>query len=96
MKISTLCLACSRECVFEHFAIFEVYGHMDHLRQIFGVEIKLLEQRGNKFLRIEILKIFPVKFTAIHDAAAAQVKKIGGHLGCFGVKRQHIGVVTLR
>jgi hypothetical protein len=47
---------------------------VNHLGQIFGVEIELLEKRGDEFVGIELVELFPIKFAAIHHAAAAQME----------------------
>ena len=67
---------------------------MNGARQIGGVEIKLLQQRREKFVGVEFVEVFPVEIAAIHDAAAAQVEKIRGHLRRLGVPREHVGVVA--
>ena len=84
------------EQVLEQLAILKIHGHMNHFRKIFGFQIKLLQQRGHKFVGIEFIEVLPIKFAAIHDAAGAQVEEIGGDERRFGVIGKHIGIVALR
>ena len=95
-RISTRCPAFSVRRLFEQFAILEIQGHVDVARQIGGVEIELLQQRRQKFRRIEILQIFPIEIAAVDHAAAAQVKQIHGNLRRLGVPGQHVRIVALR
>ena len=59
---------------FDERAIFEIHRGMDVAREIARIEIQLLDQRGQKFLRIKFFQVFPVKIAAIHDFATAQVE----------------------
>ena len=80
---------------FQQFPIFKFRGNVNHFREIVGFEIKLLQQRRDEFLRIKFVQIFPVKFAAVHHAAAAQVKEVCGDERRFGVIGKHVGVVAL-
>ena len=82
--------------LFQQFAIFEIDGHVNRFRQIFRFQIKLLQQRRNEFVGIEILQVFPVKFTAIDHAATTQVKQICGNQRRLRIVSQNIGVIALR
>ncbi len=62
------------ENVLKDRAILKVHRHVDRARQVGGVEIKLFEQCGQKFRRLENLQVLPVKIAPVHHAAAAQVK----------------------
>ena len=83
------------EGFFEQLAIFELDGDVDGFREIGGVKVKLLEERGDEFVGVEFVEIFPEKFAAIDDAAAAQVEEIGGDERSFGVEGEDVGVVAL-
>ncbi len=76
--------------------ILEVNGHVNHLRQVLGVKIKLFQKRWHKFVWIELLQVFPVKFAAVHHAPRTQVKKIRRNQGRLSVISQHIRIVALR
>src|SRR5580704_17127043 len=83
-----------RKDVFEQLAILEIAHDVNGSRQIGGIEIKLLEHRGKKFVGIEFLEVFPIEITAIDYAAGANVEKIHGYLGRLGVPGEHVGVVA--
>src|SRR6185437_10104380 len=83
-----------RQHIFEKGAIFEIHRRVNVAREIGGVEIKLLEQRGEKFGGIECIELLPVKIATVDDAAAAQMEEIGGDLGRFGVPGEHVGIVS--
>src|SRR5690348_17996750 len=83
------------ERFFEEFAIFKLDGDVDGFWEIGGVEVELLEQRRDEFVGVEFIEVFPEKFAAIDDAAAAQVEEIRGDERGFGVEREDVGVVTL-
>src|SRR5258708_4075215 len=80
---------------FQKLAVFEFHWHMNRLGQVFGFQVKLFEQRGHKFLRIEFLELFPVEFATVHDAPAAQVEQVGRNKRRLRVVRQDVGVVAL-
>ena len=82
--------------LFEDFTVLEILGDMNLFRQIFSFEIKLLEERRNKLLRVELLEVFPIEFAAIDDAASAEMEKIGGNQRRLGVIGENVGVVALR
>src|SRR5208283_3220498 len=84
------------EGVFEQGAVFKIKGNVNHFWQVFGVEIQLLEKRRHKFVGIKGVQFLPIKFAAVNDAAAAQVKEIGGDKRRFGVVGQNVSVVALR
>ena len=67
--------------LFQHLAIFEVHRHMDAAGDVLLVEINLLQQRREEFVRLEIEQILPEVFAAIDNAAVAQVEQIGGTSG---------------
>ncbi len=58
-RISTRCPGGIREDFLEQRAILEIHGHVDEARQIGCIEIKLLQQRRQKFGGIEFLEILP-------------------------------------
>ena len=85
-----------RECFFEQGTFLEIFGDVNHFGQILSIEIKLLQEGRHKLLRIKFLKVFPVKFAAVHHAPAAQVKKIRGHQRRLGVIGENVGIIALR
>src|SRR5690348_17267283 len=62
------------EYVFEKLPFFEVHRRVNVARHIGCIEIKLLNERGQKLRRIEFFEILPIKVAAIDHAPAAQVK----------------------
>src|ERR1700675_3016218 len=69
------------EHVFQKIAILESHWCMDKARQILGIKVKLFQKRRQKFGRIELLQVLPIKITAVHHATAAKMEEIHGHLG---------------
>ena len=69
---------------------------MNGARQIRGVEIELLQKRGQKFGRLEFREVFPVKIAPVHDAPSAKMEEIHGHQRRLRVPGQHVDVVPLR
>ena len=84
------------ENFFEEFPFFKIVRNVNCFGKIFGFEIELLQQRGNKFGGMKFFEFFPIKFAAIHNAAGAQVEEIRGNERRFGVVGKNIGVVALR
>ena len=61
------------EQYFQQLAVLEIDRDVNHFREIFGFEIELLEERGDKFVGIEFVQVLPVEFAAVHHAPGAQV-----------------------
>ncbi len=80
------------EQLFQLFAILEIHRHVDTAGDVLLVEVDLLEQRREEFVRLEIEQIFPEIFAAIDDAAIAQVKQVGGDERRLGMVRQDVDV----
>src|SRR5260370_13937459 len=84
------------ERLFQQGAVFEIDRDVNRFGQIFRFQVKLLQQGRHKFVRVKFFKVLPVKFAAIHHAAATQVKQVRGHQRRLGIIRKDVGIVALR
>src|SRR5579883_778714 len=78
----------------EELAVFEIAHDVNGARQVSGIEIELLQDRGEEFTGIEFVEIFPIKIAAIDDPAGADVKHVDGDLRRFCVPGENVGVVA--
>src|SRR6266571_706467 len=94
-------LALFREQLFQHDAVFEIYGHVDVARHILLINVELLKQRGKKFAGmkfaagLKLRNLFPEEFTAVKHATRAQVEEVDGEHVVFKVIAESIGVVAI-
>ena len=59
------------------------------------VDVELHEERREEFGGIEGGLVFPEELAAIDNAAAAQVKEVGGEQGRLGIEGENVGVVAV-
>ena len=81
------------EDFFQKFAIFKIHRNVDRAREVGGVQVKLLQQRGQKFGGLEFVQVFPIKVAPVHDAPPANVKQIDGHQRRLGMPGQDVDIV---
>ena len=70
-----------RQHLFQQLAVLKIHRDVNRFRQIFRFQVKLLQQRGNELLRIELFQLFPIKFAAVHHAPTTQMEKFAATSG---------------
>ena len=84
-----------RQSGLQQFPIVKVRRYVNRFGQIIRLQVKLLQKRRHKLLRVKLFQLFPVEFAAIHHTPAAQVKKVGSNERRFGVISKYVRVISL-
>ena len=82
------------ENFFQEGAAIEIDGDMEIARLVGGIEVDLLEQRGEKLAGREDFLIFPVEIAAINHAAGAKVEEIDAEERRLGVPGEDVRIVA--
>src|SRR5260370_40219993 len=79
----------------QQIAILEIRRNVNRFRQILRLQVKLLQKRRHKLLRIKLLEFFPIEFPAIHYTPAAQVEKVRTNQRRLGLTSKNLASISM-